>query len=152
MQQMDQARSKKMPPTEIEIEQNTRADGLLAKAQEQLDEEHDDVKHMNQMTLYAKVVTVRDKQLEENKVLESEWVREQKRLDLMMEIERLKSLKAEDEREQLRMEAQKRGAQVIIEQIKDREGIRMKEREQIERESAQMLRNIEIQKQADQKE
>lgn len=149
---MDQARSKKMPPTEIEIEQNTRADGLLAKAQEQLDEEHDDVKHMNQMTLYAKVVTVRDKQLEENKVLESEWVREQKRLDLMMEIERLKSLKAEDEREQLRMEAQKRGAQVIIEQIKDREGIRMKEREQIERESAQMLRNIEIQKQADQKE
>ena len=99
---------------------------------------------MNQMTLYAKVVTVRDKQLEENKVLESEWVREQKRLDLMMEIERLKSLKAEDEREQLRMEAQKRGAQVIIEQIKDREGIRMKEREQIERESAQMLRNIEI--------
>lgn len=102
---MDQARSKKMPPTEIEIEQNTRADGLLAKAQEQLDEEHDDVKHMNQMTLYAKVVTVRDKQLQENKQLESEWVAEQKRLDLMMEIERLKSLKAEDERERLRAEA-----------------------------------------------
>lgn len=32
-----------------------------------------------------------------------------------MEIERLKALKAEDEREKLRMEAQKRGAQVIIE-------------------------------------
>ena len=28
-----------------------------------LDEEHDDVKHMNQMVLYSKVVTVRDKQL-----------------------------------------------------------------------------------------
>jgi len=25
------------------------------------------------MTLYAKVVTVRDKQLDENKVLEAEW-------------------------------------------------------------------------------
>ena len=57
------------------------------------------------MTLYAKVVTVRDKQLEENKSLESEWLNEQKRLDLMMEIERLKALKAEDERERLRAEA-----------------------------------------------
>ena len=73
------------------------------------------------MTLYAKVVTVRDKQLDENKVLEQEWVTEQKRLDLMMEIERLKALKAEDEREKLRVEAQRRGAKVIIEQIQMRE-------------------------------
>jgi hypothetical protein len=58
-----------------------------------LDEEHDDVKHMNQMMLYSKVVTIRDQQKEENKRLESEWLEEQKRLDLMMEIERLKSLK-----------------------------------------------------------
>lgn len=39
----------------------------------------------------------------------------------MMEIERLKSLKAEDEREKLRVEAKRRGAAVIIDQIKDRE-------------------------------
>ena len=71
MQTMDRDRSKKLPPTEIEVEQNKRAEGLLANAQHQLDEEHDDVKHMNQMTLYAKVVTVRDKQLEENKELEA---------------------------------------------------------------------------------
>lgn len=105
MMEMDRDRSKKLPPTDIEVEQNARADGLLSKAQQQMDEEHDDVKHMNQMTLYAKVVTVRDKQLEENKSLEKEWVEEQKRLDLMMELERLKALKAQDEREQLRMEA-----------------------------------------------
>ncbi len=59
----------------------------------------DDVKAMNQMVLYSKVVTIRDKQLEENKKLESEWIEEQKKLDLMMEIERLKVLKEEDERE-----------------------------------------------------
>jgi hypothetical protein len=57
-----------------------------------MDEEHDDVKHMNQMVMYSKIVTVRDKQLLESKILEEEWVKEQKRLDLMMEIERLKSL------------------------------------------------------------
>jgi len=104
---------------------------------------------MNQMTLYAKVVTVRDKQLNENKMLEQDWVSEQKRLDLMMEIERLKALKAEDERERLRVEAQRRGAAVIIEQIKEREVMRVKEREQLEREQQQMVRTIELQKAAD---
>jgi hypothetical protein len=44
------------------------------------------------MVLYSKVVTIRDKQLEENKRLEQEWIEEQKKLDLMMEIERLKVL------------------------------------------------------------
>jgi len=54
---------------------------------------------MNQMVLYSKVVTIRDKQIDENKKLENEWVEEQKKLDLMMEIERLKVLKIEEERE-----------------------------------------------------
>ena len=86
-----------------------------------MDEEHDDVKHMNQMVLYSKVVTIRDKQLEENKRLESDWVNEQKRLDLMMEIERLKGLQVAEQREVARVEAQRRGAAVIIDQIKERE-------------------------------
>lgn len=64
-----------------------------------LDNELDDVKQMNQMVLYSKVVTIRDKQLAENKRLESEWIEEQKKLDLMMEIERLKVLQEEEERE-----------------------------------------------------
>jgi hypothetical protein len=78
----------------------------------QLDEEHDDVKHMNQMVLYSKVVTIRDKQLEET--IEREWVEEQKRLDIMMEIERLKGLKVAEEREIIRQQAQRKGATVII--------------------------------------
>lgn len=86
-----------------------------------MDEEIDDVKHMNQMVLYSKVVTIRDKQLEENKILEQKWLDEQKRLDLMMEIERLKKLQVLEERETKRVEAQRKGAAVIIDQIKDRE-------------------------------
>lgn len=73
---MDAGRSSKLPPTEIEIEQNQRAEAILTAAQTAIDEEHDDVKLMNKMTLYAKVVTVRDKQLEENKQLETEWLAE----------------------------------------------------------------------------
>ena len=114
MQEMDKNRASKLPPSEIEVRQQEQAQGLLSKAQTQLDEELDDVKHMNQMVLYSKVVTIRDKQLEENKRLEADWVNEQKRLDLMMEIERLKGLQAAEIKEQARVEAQRRGAAVII--------------------------------------
>lgn len=79
-----------------------------------MDNDMDDVKQMNQMVLYSKVVTIRDKQLEENKRLEAEWIEEQKKLDLMMEIERLKVLQEEEEREVRKAQARKQGAQVII--------------------------------------
>lgn len=75
-----------------------------------MDDDLDDVKHMNQMVLYSKVVTIRDKQLEENKRLEQEYIEEQKKLDLMMEIERLKVLKEEEEREVRKAAARKQGA------------------------------------------
>ena len=74
-------------------------DALLTKANEQMDEQLDDVKHMNHLMLQSKVITIRDIQIEENKKLEDEWLAEQKRLDIMMEIERLKGIKADYEKE-----------------------------------------------------
>lgn len=76
MMAMDKERAQKLPPNEFERAKKENDNGLLSKAQQQLDEEHDDVKHMNQMMLYSKVVTIRDKQLQENKRLEQEWIEE----------------------------------------------------------------------------
>ena len=90
MMAMDQERASKVPPSEYQQEQNKKKEGLLQKAQDELDEEKDEVKHMNQMVNYSKCVTIRDKQLEEQKKLEEEYKDEDKRLDLMMEIERLR--------------------------------------------------------------
>ena len=75
---------------------------------------------------------------------------EQKRLDMMMEIERLKAIKAEMDREERAALARKRGAQVIIDQIAAREEIRQKEAETLEQEKAQLLFNIEKNKKEDQ--
>ena len=127
MAENDKNRASKVPPHENDVAQQQKANNLLSKAQMQMDEELDDVKQMNQMVLYSKVVTIRDKQLEENQRLEGEWTEEQKKLDLMMEIERLKSLKEQDEREQRRKVAVKTGSLVIIDQIKDREVARQRE-------------------------
>lgn len=149
MQAMDRERANKVPPTDIEQQNRNKDVGILSKAQAQLDEELDDVKHMNQMVLYSKVVTIRDKQLQENKMLEQEWVEEQKKLDLMMEIERLKGLKVAEERELLRQQARRKGALVIVDQIQEREIERIKQRELLLREQEQMARQIENQRQAE---
>lgn len=61
MMEMDRERANKQPPTEQEHITRKKDQSLLSKAQQQMDEEHDDVKHMNQMMLYSKVVTIRDK-------------------------------------------------------------------------------------------
>ena len=60
MLEMDKERANKLPPTEHQQITKEQNETLLTKAQQMLDEEHDDVKHMNQMMLYSKVVTIRD--------------------------------------------------------------------------------------------
>jgi len=94
------------------------ADNLLSKAMEQMDENLDDVKHMNHLMLQSKVVTIRDMQLNENKRLEEEWLAEQKRLDIMMEIERLKGIREEHVKEQKKSAATRRAAEQLVDQIR----------------------------------
>merc|ERR1719206_412955 len=84
--------------------------GVLERAKQMLDEDMDDVKHMNQMMLYSKVVTIRDAQIQEKRHVQAEKEEEERALDAMMEIERLKALKMYEEREKERMEDQRRGA------------------------------------------
>ena len=47
MMEMDKERAKKLPQSDFEREQGQKNETLLTKAMQQLDEEHDDVKHMN---------------------------------------------------------------------------------------------------------
>jgi len=93
MLELDRERQKKVQPTDYQKTQGHKNETLLTKAKDQLDEEHDDVKEMNNMCLYSKVVTIRDRQLTESKRLEAEYLEEQRRMDIMMEIERLKTLR-----------------------------------------------------------
>merc|ERR1719499_1193654 len=116
---------------------------VLERAKQMLDEDMDDVKHMNQMMLYSKVVTIRDAQIQEKRNVAQEKEEEERQLDAMMEIERLKALRMYEVREKERLESQRSGAKVIIEQIKDRQSQRMREEEQRDQERAFILKQIE---------
>ena len=69
----------KEPENEFEIEESQNRTALQKKAKRMVDENLDEVKYMSQLVNYAKVATVRDKQLEEKKFIHSKRVQEQKR-------------------------------------------------------------------------
>merc|ERR1719265_2320754 len=143
MLRLEEQRKKKEMLTEFDKEDRAQKNGVLEKAKQALDEEMDDVKHMNQMMLYSKIVTIRDAQIQEKRYIQQEKEEEERQLDMMMEIERLKALKMYEEREKKRVVDQRRGAQVIVEQIKDRQAQRMREEEHRDQERNFILKQIE---------
>jgi hypothetical protein len=46
-------------------ETREKSNYLLSKAQMQMEEQEDDIKHLNELMLYAKCVSIRDKQVEQ---------------------------------------------------------------------------------------
>ena len=70
---------------------------ILLFAKECKENELDLTKKMNQLLKYAKVVSVRDEQKKMRIKLKNEIKRKDEKLELMMELERLKGLKLEEE-------------------------------------------------------
>ena len=58
-----------------------------------VDKNDDAIKDLNILCKYAKIATIRDKQLDERKQMENLYKQKEQRLDLMMELERLKEIK-----------------------------------------------------------
>merc|ERR1712187_21879 len=143
IRQMEEERKKNVLLADKENNGRAQKNSVLERAKQMLDEDMDDVKHMNQMMLYSKVVTIRDAQIQEKRNVQAEKEEEERQLDAMMEIERLKALRMYEEREKARLESQRSGAKVIIEQIKDRQSQRMREEEQRDQERAFILKQIE---------
>ncbi|CAD8168660.1 unnamed protein product [Paramecium pentaurelia] len=142
MTQLEEEKKKQIPLTAQQQEDKVVKDSLNARAAEILNEQLDDVKEMNKMVMYAKCVTIRDKQLQEKQQLKEEFKNQEKRKDLMMEIERLKSVKYYEEKDVQHKQELKEGHGIIVEQIKERELIRLKEKEEQEREGQIMIKQI----------
>jgi len=147
MMQMEEERKRNALMKDQEKDSKGSRNSVMERAKQMIDEDMDDVKHMNQMMLYSKVVTIRDAQIQEKRQMQAEKEEEERQLDTMMEIERLKALKMYEEREKCRLDDQRRGAAVIIDQIKDRQAARMREEESRDQERAFVLKQIDALKQ-----
>lgn len=100
-------------------EAKERSQYLLEKAQEQLEEQEDEIKKLNELILNAKCHAIRDAQLIEKVEIKKEQLEEEKRLDEMMENDRIKTLQEYDERENKKKQERLKGAKVLKNQIED---------------------------------
>jgi hypothetical protein len=132
-----------------DIERAVRKQNDVQDARRKQDEFIDEVKHMNQVMLYAKCVTVRDAQVQEKQAVASDRSEEERKMDMAMELERLKALRMYEEREIKRVEDRKKGAAVIRAQIEEREQERLRRLELKQQEQDAMLRHIERMKDED---
>lgn len=143
MLELEKKRKNKKPQlNDLEIEEQEARNSLLTSAQKRIDEEHDDVKHMDQMVLYAKCMAIRDRQIDEKRQVHQEQEEEQRRLDLMMEVDRLNALKLYQERERRREEAQREGAKQVIGQIEENKRKRMIIEAQKQKDGEEMVARI----------
>ena len=98
-------------------EAKERSQYLLEKAQEQMEEQEDEIKKLNELILNAKCHAIRDAQLIEKVEIKKEQLDEEKRLDEMMENDRLKAIQEYEERENKKKEERLKGAEILKNQI-----------------------------------
>ena len=103
----------------------------------------DAIKELNILCKNAKIATIRDKQLDERKQMEDMYKKKEGRLDLMMELERLKEIQFKEAQEKEIKQLNKDANNIIIDQILDNERVRIKKREQIVKEKLQMKMQLE---------
>ena len=143
MMRMEEEKKKNTPLDEFEKERMEKSSAINSKAFEFTKEQLDDVKDMNKMVAYAKAVTIRDRQLNQKKEIWEEFKDQEKKKDLLMEVERLKKLRQYEEEDRARKQLAEKGREVIVEQIKEREIERLRIKEEQEREAILLLKAAE---------
>ena len=82
---MEAKRKANLVKSDLELEDDTKSANLLENSELARDEQLDDVKHMNQMMLYAKCVTIRDAQLLEKQMIQKEKADLERSFDALLE-------------------------------------------------------------------
>jgi len=150
-------RKANLQKSDLEIEDEEQATMLNSNAEQAKLEQTDAVKQMNQMTLYAKCVTIRDAQLLEKQMIIKDQQEQEREFERRIEEERSKALRLAEEREEQKKQERLRGAQIIQTQIRQREQERIREMEQLDMEREAMLkkadeiRQLEMEREAERK-
>lgn len=149
MQTMEVNRKENEKLSVLEQEAKEKSQFLLEKATEQMEEQEDEIKKLNELILNAKCHAIRDAQLIEKVEIKKEMLEEENRLDELMEVERRKAIQEYEEREQARQIERIKGAQVIQQQIAENEQTRLLDEQRKDQETQAMLQYLEKLQQED---
>ncbi|XP_034461387.1 cilia- and flagella-associated protein 45 [Hippoglossus hippoglossus] len=114
--------SRKVNPalTELELEAQERAQRLVEQATVLRMEQEEEIKELNKQILGAQCQAICDAQIQEKKLIQAEMSEEEKRLDVMMEVERRRALETVEQIEELHKQQRISGMQQIYDQIQQR--------------------------------
>ena len=132
--------TKKIPKIHYNTENILQDEKIKEKAKKYFEENIDEVKKMNKLVLYAKIASIRDKQIEQQKTIKLKTKKFEEKMDLIYELERLKNIKKEKINEEKRKNLIKEGGRIIKEQIKYNLLKKLKEKEEINKENMENLK------------
>jgi len=119
-----------------------QAQKIRKESQEKLDQNEDMVKLLNTYSQRAVAFAIRDKQIIDKQLKQKEERDYERRMDLAMELDRLKELKLREDRENAKIKKRVEDRKVIEEQIELRRQQKLLTEEERERENQQMLATI----------
>ena len=129
--------------------QETKNKKILFYAQQCKENELDLTKRMDQILKYAKCVSIRDKQKILNKKIKNDLKAKDEKLDVIMEIERLKGLKKEEEKEKMQKIKRYEEKKIIIEQMKNKKIKKEQEKLEIKKEGEELKQYLQKLEQED---
>ncbi|KAM8904130.1 cilia- and flagella-associated protein 45 isoform 2-T2 [Spinachia spinachia] len=114
----DLSRKENQALNELELEARDRAQRLVERSNALRMEEEVEIRELNKLILDAQCQATRDGQVDEKKRITAELSEEDKRLDAMMEEERLKALATVEQIDELHRQQRIGGMENICEQIR----------------------------------
>ena len=138
MRELEKKASLLANKSDFEIAEMAKQQAIREMAAQQIDNNNDVVKLLNSMAMRAAAFTVRDQQLEEKKRIEEMEKEIDKRMDILIEVDRIKDIQRREEEEKYKLVKRFDDRKVINEQIEARQRTRMLAVEAREQENQSM--------------
>ena len=124
--------------SDVELAAHAREEAIRKMAIEKMNDNTDLNKTLSTLAARAAAFTIRDKQLEDKRLREAENEEYEKRMDMVMELDRLKDLQRRSEEENLKRFKRIEDRKVITEQMENRQRTKLLAAEAREQENLMM--------------
>jgi hypothetical protein len=138
MIELEQKAKKNAKKSDEELAKAAREQAIRQMAEEKLIDETDLVKMLTTLGARAAAFTIRDRQIEEKKKREEVEREFDRRMDMMMEVDRIKDLQRRSEEEEEKKHKRYEDRKVITDQIDDRQRMKLLAAEAREQENIAM--------------
>lgn len=139
MKELEKRAVENAQKSDLQLEAEGRAKGLLMLAKEQMDKNSDTVKLLNSMSARAVAFSVRDKQLQEKEDRESVEREMDRRLDIGMEIDRVKDIQKRELVEEEKRHKRFEDGKIITKQMEANRHRKLLSAEMRDQEAQQMV-------------